>query len=239
MKKLLIVVLSASIMGCTNSHQKTNKITVKEQQTTLFCHVVDLSRSTNQLSAYNDSTIARDIYYALASQGGGTVKVFYISSNSLLEEIITIPVVAIDTESTVVIRNNYLKSKVIKANKEAKDNFNRQAEGNIENYIAAVSKPHDQEYTDVSNALSLTATTLRESNFRNHTKIVALFSDLIHCPKDKKGNKLQPVQFNATVLCVRPALSHEQLNKLFSQNVHVLTSSSDIILSITQINQSN
>ncbi len=230
MTKRFYVVLCAFSVGCTSSDLKKEEL--KEQLTTptLFVHVADLSKSTTRLTVYNDTAIARSIYYMLASQGSGTIKVVYITANSLSEEVVTIPVLSLDTTNVDTIHNSYLRSKALRANKAAKDNFNRQAEDNIQRYIATISKPHDQEYSDVRNALSMVSIICRQSIFQNHRKFVGLFSDIKQDAAGQGNNKLQPVQFDdATVLCVRPALSPEQLNILFSQNVEVLTSSQDIL----------
>lgn len=239
MKMPLIVVACATIIGCTATNQKEEKVIEQRKAPTLFIQNIDLSRSTSHLTAYNDSSIARSIYYTIARLGGGTIKVIYITSTSLNEEVITIPVLSLDSLNLDTIHNSYLRNKAIRESQKAKVKFHEQAEVNIQKYIAAICKPHDQDYSDVNNAIALTAITVNQSNYQNYRKIVAIFSDLKHCPKNKKDNKLSPVRFNnTTVLCVRPELNEEQINKLFSQNVHVLTSSEDIH-SFIQSNHSN
>lgn len=231
MNKLIALAVCACLLGCNSATQKNQNTVSKHSAPTLFIQAMDASVSTdNDITSYRDTGIARSIYYTIAYKGGGVIKIVYVLENSLNQEVITIPVEPFDTTDLKAITNTYIKGKKKRENEVTKTRFYEQAEENIQKYVSAISKPRDQQYSDVYSALSIASNICKQKNYQTYQRIIATFSDLKHCPKDKRNIKMPALQFDeATILCVRPGISTEQLKQMFSQQVETLSSSKDIL----------
>jgi hypothetical protein len=223
------------IDSCQFGTEKETDTIKPSKQRCLKVEVRDFSISTKDISYFVDTSEARQSYYTIANNGGGIIKIIGVYANSLKSDVQTIAVKSLDTLS--LTNNVYLKRKNLLKNKDIRKQFYEQSEKQIARYIALISGPRNEPYSDLLNACALAKVTLEQPNYEGYQKYLVFYSDMDLDLPHTKNDELLPIQLtNTTVVFLRPLLSKERLKNLFPGSPVILATSSEDINSIIQTN---
>lgn len=197
-------------------------------------NLVDLSLSTKYYCSW-DSSLVANLYYTVARDGGGNIKVFSIGSNSLLQSGISETVPNFDT---ITPKGNLFQvGKARSLNKKRNDSFDTNACKCINSLIKSICVKRTELFSDIGGALLLAKQTAEQSNYKEYRTFVIINSDMLQdLPRSRKEKLTQVYQFpdNTKVLIIRPALSQQNLRHLFGNTpFEIYTSINDAITTIS------
>lgn len=224
------MVFACVLLGCTS--KQTPTAPVSEQL--LVVQVKDFSRSIK--IDHFDTSCSRCLYYTLA-RTGGVIKVIGAYSNSQLQNVFTIHVPKLDTQSTQGITNIYQVARIKSVNQQKIAAFGQFAQQQIAAYTNYLSQPCTSAYTDLTGSLVLASTTLNEPVYATgYHKVLLLCTDMINDPQGKRNAALKPVELtNTTVLAIRPSLTMEKLQGIFPNSpLYTFTTTSNAITFLNQ-----
>ena len=231
---MLLLTLATSCDSNSVDEQLRKYAQAAPQNKVIVLQTVDFSRSTDQI-VYFDSSAANNLFHTVASSNGGTIKFIGVLENSSRQNVLSMQVDHLDTNSATGEKNMYKIARIRAQNKKKLLAFDEKMQGQISQYIKATVKPHTEPFTDLTNALALAGTTLNQPIYATgYNKYLLLCSDCINDPRAKRHAKLVPVNLpHTTVLVVRSALSQETLNELFPMSkVYLFTDINDAIAMI-------
>lgn len=234
MKHTLISLSLLCTIACCNP-QGSQVAKQLYKQETLLARVQDMTLSLKETGImYYDSNAERQLFYGIANNGGGKIKLIGVYDNSLKQDVRTFSIPAIDTEQTDGVSNIYLRTRMMATNKKKLAAFTAQIEQELTRYIKESCKPPSCQFTDLQNSFTLVKQTLAayDSTYR---KVVLVSSDMRSDPQWHRHAPLQPVEIpNVEIVFIRPSLSEEELKALFPRSaVHICTSPIDAVTIIT------
>lgn len=230
--KNLIIILSFIGMGCSSKQPHIASESNKDKL--LVVQIIDYSKSIR--INHFDTVAARNLYYTIARLGG-CIKVIGVYDNSNLQDIYSLQIPKIDTQSTDGIKNIYQAGRIKAENQRIIAAFEQQAAKDLAEYISQVSKPCTTKFTDLSSSLVLAQTTLSEPVYnKGYKKTLLLCTDMINDVQGKEHDALIPVQLqNTQVVFIRPSLPVEKLKSLFpNSSVFSFTTSTNAISFLNQ-----
>lgn len=230
--KNLIIILSIIITGCSTKQSRTTEEDNRQKQ--LVVQIIDYSKSIR--ISYFDSTAAMELYYAIA-QTGGSLKVIGVYDNSNLQNIYTLQIPKIDTQTAEGIKNLYQVGHIKAHNEKVLTAFKLQAAQDLAAYQQQVFKPCTNKFTDLTNSLSLAKTTLSEPVYNSeYKKTLLICSDMVNDVQGKQHDKLKPIELNNTqVIFIRPSLPLDTLQSLFpNSSIFSFTTSINAISFLNQ-----
>lgn len=230
----VLVLFFLALTAC-NHKKHVNQPATQATKPVLVVHLNDYSHSTAPICFF-DSTSARKLYYAIAKNGGGTIKHCRVLTNSVIQDVFTLQVGSLDTDATSGITNIYKAQKTKSTNQKKLEKFNAQATKDIARYVAEIYRPHNESQTDLTNALNLAKTALETNVYDDHTKYLIISSDMINNPKGIGDKSLKPIELsNTRILAIRPAISADSLQAIFpNSSVYLFTDADDAISFITK-----
>lgn len=225
---ILPILMLTAITGCTNHSSQIHPV---RQSQFFILEVKDFSASTDYILD-TDSSTARLLHGAIASSGG-TLRVAGIYAESDRQQFTTIHIDPLPDTTAPQTSNVYIRARTAAQRRKAIARIEQKAKRDIQRYLAAVNKPHDSKYTDLSSVFAIIRTACNQENFSSYRKFLILESDLINNPKGR-NRRLAPVHLdNTTVLVVRPAIPEDSIKKLFPDSeVYCFTDLSDAITMI-------
>lgn len=228
---LILPLLILSACGQTDTHPTVVKIPI------FLTHIHDVSLSTSGIT-YFDSSDARELYYTIAANGGGSIRFLTASNNANAQNVLAFDIPSWDTASTKKETNIYKRARLSASNKSLATKRQLEAGPVINQYICAACQPCKTKFTDLATALTLGQQTLASAP-GNCRKFLLISSDMRNDPQWKRHAPLQPIKLDGvTVVLVRPALSKDQLDKIFPDaSLQIFTTMHDAILFIN--NQTN
>lgn len=216
------------LTGCAD---QSSQLPVAQQSKIFVLEVKDFSASTDYIPD-TDSNTARLLYSAIAPSGG-TLRVAGIYAESDRQQFTTIHIDPLPDTTVPKTSNVYIRSRDAAQQRKTVAGIQQKAARDIQRYLAAVNKPHDSKYTDLSSVFTIIRTACNQENFNGYRKFLILESDLVNNPKGRNKH-LAPVHLdNTTVLVVRPAIPEDSVKKLFpGSEVYCFTDLSDAIAMI-------
>jgi len=232
MKQIIISVALFTLVGCKRTTKQQNRPAPIATTPVLVVHINDYSESTDGISYFSKHN-AESLYYAI---GQGCIKHIAVLEDSHKQDVLSLSVTSPDTVSLVGDANVYRIGKKKAANAKVLEIHYANASRDIERYSTEVSKPHNQQRSDLASSLALAKTCIEQGNYTDHQKVLLISSDMLHNPR-RKSEGLQPIELsNTRVMVIRPAVSLDSLKVLFpSSDVSVFTSAADAISFIKQV----